>query len=354
MRDLIVSYPAAPTSSRNGVARRAAVAILMMLACVGLAACDDGESDDQAAATTTSATAAYPVTIASKFGSATITQEPQRVVTLDNQSTDDALALGVVPVAIAKVTYVPGDMQEWTKAALAGRKAPQLLDTDTGIPYERLAALRPDLILASHAFLLDKKSVHDRLSRIAPTVHFAEGSLTDDWQTTMQRVGQALGQEDRAGELVADAERDLAAVRTRTPEFEGKTVNFFNNDPSGLYTINDTSDYSIRLLAKLGLRLSPQVARLKGDGGRAVISAERYDVLESDLLLGTSVVPKTLAALGRNKLFNRLDTVRDGHYVPLPIGPATSMAFPSLLSVRYATMEVVPKLEEAIKRTADN
>ena len=153
-----------------------------------------------------------------------------------------------------------------------------------------MAALRPDLILATNTYALEEKSVYDRLRRIAPTVHFVDSSLSDSWQDVMRRVGQALGQEARATELVAEAEGDLAAVRERTPEFEGKTVNFFNADPSGLYTINEPKDYAIRLLADLGLRLSPPVAALKGEGGRAVISAERYDVLDSDLLIGTSLL----------------------------------------------------------------
>ena len=344
-----MSRKTVPARLRSQRLRTAVTALVATLACLALAAC--GADDDTGGQTVTGSSeqAAYPVTIRSRHGSATIDEPPRRVVTLDNQATDDALALGVVPVGIVKVTYVPGDMQTWTKAALEGRQAPQLIDVTDGIPYERVAALRPDLILATNAFELENKAVYNRLSRIAPTVHFTRSSLSDSWQEVMQRIGQALGQRERARELVAEAERDLADVRERTPELVGKTVNFFNADPSGLYTINASEDYSIRFLEGLGLRLSPRVAKLKGEGGRAVVSAERYDVLDSDLLMGTSTSPKALTALRRDKLFNSLEAVRDGRYVALDIGPATSMAFPSVPSVRYATAEVVPALERAIK-----
>ena len=346
-----MSRPSFPGRSARG-ARAAALALVALLACLVLAACGDDDGGGGGAATTTATPqASFPVTIRSKHGSATITEQPRRVVTLDNQAADDALALGVVPVATVKVTYVPGDMQAWTKSALSGKTMPQLINADSGIPYERIAALRPDLILATNTYQLEDKGVYERLRRIAPTVHFAEGSGIDTWQDAMSRVGQALGQEDRARDLVGVAERDLAAARERTPAFEGKTVNFFNADPSGLYTINAEADYAIRFLADLGLELAPRVAALKGEGGRAQISAERYDVLDSDLLIGTSTAPKALAALERDKLFNQMDAVRDDRYVSLGIGPATAMAFPSLLSVRYATTEVVPKLEQAIKGT---
>jgi len=327
-------------------ARVAAHAVAALLACLVIAACGDDDDGGGGAAAAGSQDTGFPVTIRSKHGSATIDEQPRRVVTLDNQAADDALALGVVPVATVKVTYVPGDMQEWTKAALSGKTMPQLINADSGIPYERIAALRPDVILATNTYQLEDKGVYERLRRIAPTVHFAEGSGVDTWQDVTYRVGRALGQEDRARDFVAVAERDLAAARKRTPGFEGKTVNFFNADPSGLYTINAEQDYAIRFLADLGLKLSPRVAALKGEGGRAQISAERYDVLDSDLLIGTSTSPKALAALERDKLFNRMDAVREDRYVPLGIGPATAMAFPSLLSVRYATTQLVPKLEE--------
>ncbi len=334
-------------NATDAVKRVAALALFGL--CLAIAGCgDDDDAAGGASSTSAPEQSAYPVTIASKHGSATIAKRPARVVTLDNQATDDALALGVVPVGMAKVTYVPGGIQSWTKQALAGKR-PKLINLDSAIPYEQVAALRPDLILATNTYALEERSAYDRVSRIAPTVHFVDGSLSDGWQDVMRRVGQALGQEDRAAQLVADAESEIAAVRERTPEFENKTVNFFNADPSGVYTINDPKDFAIRFLAELGLRLPPRVVALEGESGRAIISAERYDVLDSDLLIGTAVTAPALTKLGRDTLFKRVDAVDDGRYVPLAIGPATSMVSPSLLSVRYATKEVVPKLEAAIK-----
>lgn len=357
MRELIASHPAAPTPPRDGVARRAAIAALMMLACVTLAACGDSEPSDQAAATTTAAKAAYPVTIASKHGSVTLTSKPVRVVTLDNQATDDALALGVTPVGMVALSYVPGKIQTWTKAALAGKPAPALIATDKGLPFERIAALRPDVILATNTYELEEKKTYTRLSKIAPTIHFVKGSLTDSWQEAMGRVGQTLGQPDRASELIADVEGQVAEVRKRTPEFESKIVNFFiMSPPQGLYAISDPQDLSMQFMAELGMKLSPAIAALPPsksvEAGRAQISPERYDLLKSDLLVGTAFTTKILDDLAADKLFKRLDVVRDGGYVPLEIGPSTSMAFPSLLSIRYALTDVVPQFEAAIKKAA--
>jgi len=48
------------------------------------------------------------------------------------------------------------------------------------------------------------------------------------------------------------------------------------------------------------------------------------------------------------KTVNLFNAGPSGLYT-IDIGTATAMAFPSVLSVRYVTAEVVPKLEQAIK-----
>ncbi|MGE4426638.1 MAG: iron-siderophore ABC transporter substrate-binding protein [Solirubrobacteraceae bacterium] len=316
---------------------------------LALAACgDDDDGDGPAATTSTGGEAAFPVTVRSKFGSQTIERAPTRVVTLDNQATDDALALGVTPVGIAETTFVEGGVQEWTKAALGGKRPP-LINADSELPFERIASMRPDLILAPHTYLLDKKA-YERLRRIAPTVHFTDGPQEDDWQQTTLRIGQALGKPERAKELVAEAEQGLAAAKERTPELDGATVNIFNAVAAGVYTINNPEDYSLRLLGQLGLHLPDAVRTVEGaEYGRAKISAERYDLLDSDLLIGTSgESPEVLEKLSQDKLFSRLDVVREGRYVPHPIGQGTALAFPSVLSVPFATRTVIPILEKAL------
>jgi iron complex transport system substrate-binding protein len=70
-----------------------------MAAAIALAACGDDNKTAGSSSTGAAEESAYPVTMRSKHGSATIAQRPKRVVTLDNQATDDALALGVLPSA---------------------------------------------------------------------------------------------------------------------------------------------------------------------------------------------------------------------------------------------------------------
>jgi iron complex transport system substrate-binding protein len=68
-------------------------------------------------------------------------------------------------------------------------------------------------------------------------------------------------------------------------------------------------------------------------------------VIEADVIMGTSPTPEALDEFARGALFRRLD----GAWISLDLGPATSMAFPSLLSIPYALDELVPRLAEAVE-----
>jgi iron complex transport system substrate-binding protein len=301
--------------------------VALLIAALALAGCGDDKRP-----------AAASVTIDNKLGSVQIEGRPVRVVALDFPSADAAIALGVVPVGMADISYVDGGVQEWTHAALGGKR-PELLDVDAGIPLERIAALRPDVILATNAVGLAES--WDELNRIAPVVAGLKGEGVDPWQDVALRIGRALGREIRARELVRDVEAQIAEAR----RFDGRTISFFNFVGGTPYVINSESDFSIRFLSELGFELPPAVAALKGEDGRAQISGERLDVIEADVIMGTSPTPDALDEFARGALFRRLD----GAWISLDLGPATSMAFPSLLSIPYALDELVPRLSEAVE-----
>src|SRR3954447_14446198 len=144
----------------------AALAALTVL--VGCGSTDAGEGDGGAAA---SGDGAFPVSIEHTFGTTTVEQQPERVVVLGWSAQDVVYALGVTPVGMPSYTYgggddgaLPGD-DEYYDAA----KTPPL-DPAEGPPLEDIAALRPDVILATYEGF--DEATYDDLSRIAPTVAY--------------------------------------------------------------------------------------------------------------------------------------------------------------------------------------
>ncbi len=276
-----------------------------------------------------------------EFGRGDTPAAPKRVVALDFPSTDAVLALGVEPVAISKVSYVTGGMQSWTKAALGGAR-PRLLDTENAIPLEQIAALKPDLIVATSSFALPP--VLAKVKKIAPVVTWKRGPGADPWQESTLLIGRALGREAQARKLVADTAERVARARSEHPAFAGKTVTLFNYWKGNAYAISDPDDASIRFFDSLGMKLPAAIAG-KGKDRRLEVSTERLGALDADVVLGTSATePDQLRSLVRGKLFGELSAVKRDAYATVPIGPATSIAFPSVLSVNYALDELVPVL----------
>lgn len=340
-----------------------ALAICAALALTGCA--DDepvvslsGSSPSVLASTTPSPeVAGFPVTISQTAGDVTIPAAPERVVALDFPSADAAVALGVVPVAMAELSYIPGGVQEWTKTALAGA-TPELIKTEQGFPFETLLRLDPDVILATNAFPLVEDS-WAKLNEIAPVVAHVDRAGMDGWRDGFRKIAQALGKSAEGDRLIAEADTAVKAARAAHPEFEEATASFFNFGESfGLYVINSNEDVSMRFMRDLGFAgAPPQVLALPseaGGEGRAVVSAERYDLLDADAILGTTSDPDqaVLDDLRESDLFARIPGVARGGFLGLSIGPATAMAFPSVLSVPYAIRELVDDLSTAVQAGA--
>jgi iron complex transport system substrate-binding protein len=331
---------------------RIALGLAVLLSALTLGACGSEESDDGPNAAA-AASPAFPVTLSTKQGPVKVPSEPKRVVTLDFPSTDAVLALGVTPVAMAKVSYVPGDVQTWTKAALKGA-TPELLNADTDIPLEKIAALRPDLIVATNSYNLDP--VYTKLRQLAPVVSYHKGAGADPWQDTTLLVGQALGREAQARKLVADTEARVAKAAAENPGFKGRTLTLFNYSEGQAYAISSADDFSMRFLATLGFKLPPAIERGEANDKndefgetRLPVSDEQMQLLDADVVLGTSSdSASSLKALVRRPLFRRLSAVKRDAFATLDIGSATSIASPTVLSINDALDNLVPVLDRLV------
>ncbi len=325
--------------------------VALVLALTATACGDNGSDDtDASGSATPAATDAFPVTIQQADGDVIIEREPRRVVALDFPSADAAIALGVVPVGMAEISYLDAGLFQWTKDALNGA-TPEMFPVGDGYPFETIASLDPDVILAvGNAFPLISDN-WEKLNQIAPVVGPRNGRGKDTWQQGHTQVGQALGRADRAAELVAEVDRKVTEARTANPVFAGRTVTFFNYAAGVLYLINSNDDTSIRFLRDLGFAgISDSVAgtpSMAGAPGRAEVSEELYSTIEADLIIGTSSDGK-LDDLTGSPIFSRVPAVERGAFVPLDVARSTAMVYPSVLSLTYAVQDLTPELARAL------
>jgi iron complex transport system substrate-binding protein len=341
------------TRSWNSVEARL-VALLLAGALV-VAACgsgdDSGEGGEGSASGAGADEDAFPVSIEHKYGTTTIEQAPERVVTVGLVEQDVLLALGIVPIATTEwFGDHPGAIFPWAQDELEdlGGEPPEIMsDSQEGsVNVEAVAAQRPDLIVAVHSDITEEH--YDRLSEIAPTVAQLPGQdFGEPWQDMTRTVGRAVGRADDADALVEEVESEFAQVREEHPELVGAT-SVMTTPYEGIF-VYGPEDPRGRLLTALGLELPPDLAEVTGDEFGANLSEERADMLDVDLIIWLD--PEDGEGPLGGPLYDTFTVHTEGREVFLdsfddPLGAATSVITP--LSLPFLLDGLAPRLAAAV------
>lgn len=290
---------------------------------------------------------AQSVTLEHKYGTTTIPAPPERVVTVGLMEQDTVLALGVAPVGTTEwFGKQPGALWPWAQEKLGDAPLPTVLD-GTAIDYERILALEPDLILALYSNL--SRADYDLLSEIAPTVAPPEGvrDYGIGWEQMTQIVGEVLGKSTEAQALIGDIEARFAEVRAQYPAFVGASaVVATPYEGVFVYGAEDPRGY---LLSDLGFSLPENLAEVVGDAFGGNLSTERFDLLDTDVLIWLDAEPGE--GIIANPLYAQFPVHTEGREVFVgssnePFGAATS--FVTVLSLPYLLDGLVPQLAAAI------
>jgi len=325
------------------LAATAAIAALTLSGCSATA--DDETGSDTAAG------GSFPVTIEHAFGDTTIDAEPTRVVTWGWGSADDAIALGVVPVAIPFQAY-GGDengVLPWISEALdeQGEELPTVLSDSTEPPYEEIAEAAPDVILAAYSGLTEEQ--YELLSAIAPVVAYPDEPWSTDWRELIEITGTALGRSDEATTLLADIDDTIAEKAAAHPEFDGKTV-ALTSDSGGVFYVYTDADPRVTFATELGFESAPSVAEL-ANGESAffyTLSYEQLDQLESDVIVNFGATQEESDAFLNAGYAQVMPQVQNGA-VASPVGAAfvSSVSPPTGLSLTWGIDDYVDLLSTA-------
>ncbi|WP_350278625.1 ABC transporter substrate-binding protein [Kribbella sp. HUAS MG21] len=243
----------------------------------------------------------------------------------------------------------PGALFPWAKAKLGDGAVPQVLRDKDGIQFEKIAALRPDLIVGLYSGI--SADDYKKLTAIAPTVAQPTGvpDYGVSWQVVARTVGQAVGKPQEADALVQGIEKRFAEVRTQHPEFKGKPA--LMATPYEGYFIYGTQDPRSRLLTDFGFALPDGLDAAIGDKFGANISAERIGLLDQQALVWFPTKGGT-ARLKADPLYKNLKVRTEGRDVFVEenfddeLYGATS--FVSVLSLPIVLDQLVPRLAAAV------
>lgn len=304
-----------------------------------------------APATDAPATGAFPVTLEHAFGSTTIESAPTRVVAWGWGSADDAIALGVVPVAIPFQEY-GGDedgVLPWIAEALEEKQltTPTVLPNSTEPPYEEIALAAPDVILAGYSGITEEQ--YDLLSEIAPVVAYPGEPWATDWRELITLTGTALGRTAEATTLLADIDAEIAGQAAAHPEFAGKSI-ALTSDSGGTFYVYKKEDPRVAFTLDLGFASAPSVDALAT--GEAsfyyTLSHERLGELDSDVLVNFGSTREESDAFLSAGYARAMPQVAAGR-VASPVGAAfiASVSPPTALSLPWGIDDYVALLSAA-------
>ncbi|WP_156036205.1 iron-siderophore ABC transporter substrate-binding protein [Blastococcus sp. URHD0036] len=307
---------------------------------------DDGDGDSGGASSSGSSSA-FPVTIEHAYGETEIPEEPQRVVSLGYTEQDAILAFGVVPVGV-RYAFGPEDdvFFPWADEA-AGDAEPEILDR-TEVSAEQIAALEPDLIMAVTAGLTEDE--YETLSGIAPVVvQPAEfPAFGTPWQDQTLITGRALGQEERAEELVAEVEAQFEEVRAAHPELEGKTLTLSGPAYEGEYPFHASSDTRTQFFLDFGMVNAPGLDDIAGDEFYGTVSQEQAGLLDADVLFWQSGSDAERAEIEGDPILGSIPAVAEERDLFIEGSDYDALQFSSVLSLPYLLESFVPKISEVV------
>nr|WP_314142457.1 ABC transporter substrate-binding protein [uncultured Rhodococcus sp.] len=336
--------------------RTLAVCAIALTTAGMLTACSNSADDASPTADSSSDSAAFPVTVEHAFGETVVPEEPTRIVVAGYTEQDTVLALGVVPVG---VTEWYGDQPyatwPWAQAALGDAQPEVLSATGDGFEEEKIAALEPDLIIATNAGLTE--DTYDRLSDIAPTLAQSDASTAyfEPWDVQAEKIGRALGKKTEVDALIDGVNQKFADAAAAHPEFAGRKAIFLQNAFYEGKAIAYQDGLSTDFLTELGFVIPDDVdAYVPADGGgQASIPLENLSVLNAaDVLIWGTESPGDRAELEKEPVYDALEPVEDGNLVFTDGVTAGAIYFTSVLSLPYVIDKLAPALDEALGGTA--
>jgi len=292
--------------------------------------------------------AVFPQTVEHKFGSTTVERRPERIVSVGYTEQDIVLELGYTPIAVTEwYGGQPDATWPWAHDLLKGAK-PTVLDVSDGFQYEKIASLRPDLIIGANAGI-DEKS-YAQLSKIAPTIAQPKGGTQyfSPWDQQVQLVAQALGKPDEGKRLIQQVKDGFAKAAAEHPEFQGKVATFAQNAfydgqlyvyPAGLGT-----DF----LSYLGFTVNPKI-KAPASGEQMPVSEERLDVIDADAIVFATEKASDITNLKKVPTFRFLDAVKGKRAVFTDPTLSGAMYFLTPLSLEYVLEKLTPALADAVK-----
>ncbi|MGD1952923.1 MAG: iron-siderophore ABC transporter substrate-binding protein [Leptolyngbyaceae cyanobacterium] len=256
--------------------------------------------------------------VAHAVGATCIPNQIERVVTLDTVSFENAVALGLKPVAAVEFKVLESLFSEKLEDVvnLGNHNSPNL---------ERVLQLTPDLILG----LKEQQTIYNQVSQIAPTV-LVPFEHSGQWKEMFAFTADTLGMSDQAKSVIEaynkrmeDFKQAMDANLSRQNGRRKPTVSVVRIYPDSI-TLYTKAGFIGTVLEDAGLPRPPsqdltieETLLLDSSTIQYTISKESFDKADADvifIIVGAwdDKIEDVLVELKAEPLWSKLEAVRQG------------------------------------------
>lgn len=298
------------------------------------------------------ATGAPPgsVTVKHRFGQTTVPAPPKRVVSAGLTGQDDLLALGIVPIAVTNWWGdQPFGVWPWAQPKL-GAAQPTVLSLADGLQFDQIAALRPDLIVATNAGV-DQDS-YNRLAAIAPTIPQAadQPPFFEPWKVQARTTAQAVSQFDQMGQQVSAIDNKFTEAGKANPQFAGKKALLLQGSIFQDSVIATMPGWRTDFLTQMGLQIPDSINAFKVDDRAFIPRDKAVGVLDSaDVLIWTTESDDEQTKLVDDPTVIQTRAAADQRNVFTGKELAGAIAFSSPLSLPMVADVLTPTLAKVLR-----
>ncbi len=234
------------------------------------------------------------------LGQVCVPANPQAVISLEETTFADAIALGITPIGTATYEDVSIDYLSSysSQTKLVGRSEEPNL--------EEILSLKPDLIVGLE---YAGEFTFEPLSQIAPTA-LGEWKGYSSWREHFDFVARILGKENAAEEVWADYSQRISELKAALDnQLTNKKVTSLYSYAGGM-TIDAENSFIGSILSDLGIRQPDYPAT---EDGTIALSEELLPTIDADILFFSiydEASKQTLANWEKKPLWQQLKAVQ--------------------------------------------
>jgi iron complex transport system substrate-binding protein len=288
------------------------------------------------------------VTVKHAFGETKVPAPPKRVVSAGFTEQDDLLAVGVVPIAVTEWWGgEPFAVWPWAQAKL-GPAQPVVLNLADGIQVDQIAALKPDLIVATNAGV--DQDTYTKLSKIAPTIpQSGPDAYFEQWKDQAVTIGAALFKLDEMKALIKGIDDRFVAAGTSNQQFSGKKVLLLQGTIFEDSAVATLAGWRTDFLTQMGFVIPDNINAFGRDHRAFIPRNQMKSVLDAaDVLIWTTESDEDESRLAADPTFRQLRATATQRNIFTGKELAGAIAFSSPLSYPLVADRFPPVIARAL------